>query len=170
MNRFVISIGVALIGSILMSGCAKNDLYKEVSKKSYNYDFFNSHSKDTGKNEIFINETLNGKKIRLVQKIVIYDKQIPHTLKFNSCTSIKEVPVIEFTKHGYVEHSKVKGKNISLPSCISTVTFTREKTGVYMNGTINIVKGLQYMKNNAMPYVPMSFSYKIKNKKIIYAK
>ena len=99
MNRLTInSIAIFLVGGVFVGCSYKNtqDVREQISDQRYTYTVSNMiHNAKDGKDLIFIDEFLNGKKVRLVQKLVIYDKDIPKKITFDSCRSLKKIPVLE---------------------------------------------------------------------------
>ncbi len=149
-----------LIAGVFVGCSYKNsqDVREQISDKRYTYTVSNiNHNTQNGKNLIFIDEFLNGKKVRLVQKLIIYDKDIPKKITFDSCNSLRKIPVLEDTPNGYIELSHIDGKEKYFSNdCQSEITFTKDTSGIYLKGKIETITYLQYSKTNFKHYIPVT--------------
>jgi len=175
MNRLTInSIAIFLIGGVFVGCSYKNaqDVREQISDKRYTYSVSNiNHNTQNGKNLIFIDEFLNGKKVRLVQKFVIYDKDIPRKITFDSCNTLRKIPVLEDTSDGYIELTNIDGKEKYFSNdCQSEITFTRDTSGVYLKGKIETITYLEYSKTNFKPYIPVTTTTSLKKQALIEKK
>ena len=169
MKSQIIKVVTYLIVGGLFAGCAANDPHKRITNIKYSYSINMNHYTPTGENQIFINEFIDNKKTRLVKKLVILDKDIPAKVKFNSCKSLKSIPVIEYTKDGYIEHESVDGKTKYLLSdCISEVDLIRDSTGLYVKGEIKVIKYLQFSKTNLKSFMPAILTTNLKKQNALF--
>jgi len=172
MNRLTInSIAIFLVGGVFVGCSYKNnqDVLEQISDKRYTYTVSNViHNAQDGKNLIFIDEFLNGEKVRLVEKLVVYDVDIPKKITFDSCSSLQKIPVLEDTKDGYIELSNIDGKEKYLSNdCQSEITFTRGISGIYLKGKIETITYLQYSKTNFKPYIPVTTTTSLKKQALL---
>ncbi|NQY92575.1 MAG: hypothetical protein HRT43_00280 [Campylobacteraceae bacterium] len=172
MNRLTInSIAIFLVGGVFVGCSYKNtqDVREQISDKRYTYTVSNMiHNVKDGKNLIFIDELLDGKKVRLVQKLVIYDKDIPKKITFDSCKSLRKIPVLEDSNDGYIELTNIDGKKKYFSNdCQSELTFTKDNSGIYLKGKIETITYLQYSKTNLKPFIPVTITTSLKRQALI---
>lgn len=164
-NKFFLLPVTAI--SIFLLGCANKNSYIEESKNIVKYSISTINYKASGKQDVIINEFINGKKVRIVKEIVIFDNELPKTIDFDGCESIKTIKVVENTKNGYVNKENINGKNYYLKSdCISTLNFSKDSNNnINVEGFIKTIHMMEYSKNNLKPFIPLVNKSDIKIKK-----
>jgi len=171
MNKMLFYITCILGLTISLSGYGIKDPYKEIGSKNYTYLVDVIRDSLTGENQIILSEYKDGTKVRTVKKVSVLDKDIPKSISFDGCKSIKHIPIFEKVNDKYIELNNIDWRDkYSSYVCKIELIITKNKNSIDVNiPYVTRILYISYLKDNGhKPYVPTSKLSNPISKKIEY--